>query len=281
MKTGKTGENRKHRLIWRLGACMVVLSLAPLLWAGFRILDTARLNVDIQAGFHLAEKFEYSDLYNSFLDGGYRAQIPVKDMAPALESYSYLGWVVAVNSAFTQETVELPMDLTYYAGPSRDSAVAFSLKKGETVVVMPQTEASGVIVGYGCVGFPDYQKGWRCVRPFMKAGGGEKLEELSYFYIPMADLETVLRKYTSECNGKRTVSIENENLFIAKTLRLCDWRLYEHGIYNSPDLQYPIWDPADTLLASIFAVLLVSGIALLLMGRKGQKAVEGAADSQE
>ena len=266
----------KNKFIKLFRIILFTFSFFILVLLGFRLWQAVEWNNVLHQTYPLSSEFTYSDLYSSFLKGGYRDGVPVKDMASQLEDYANPVDVVASEGPFTQETLELPIDITYYAEPSGDT-VALQLKKGEKVIVAPDPEKNSgwLEIGYGCVGYPDYTPGWRCVRPFMVEGSGEQVEELPYYYIPLQDLETIFRQYVKEINAQREAEgiqkIEDGNGSIAQWVLSCDYGLYKKGIFHSPDLQQPLWDMWDTALVCAFALLFLGGLLLLAAGRKKRK----------
>lgn len=273
------GKHARRHVKEKTGVCLLLLSLLPLLWAGLRANDALRLNAALRELYSSPKAFQYSDLYCGFLNGGYRANIPVKDMAGELSKHVRNNTVIAGSGPFTVETMKLPVDLAYYAEPDDRGEMALEIPKGTEVVVSPDPDGGWFTEGYGCAGLPDYKRGWRCVRPFLEKGSQEDLDDLPYSYIRLETLETVLRQYVAEVNRQRTAAPWDkgqENHFVIQHLRNCDSMLYRLGVFDSPDLQYPVWDSADTLLAGLFAVLLVSGIALLAMGRRKKGGGEGS-----
>ena len=253
----------------KIGILLLSVALIPLLYSGIRIKDAIWLNEAIANGHNFSDKFSYSDLYTSFLQGGYKEGRPVKEMAAELEIYLKRWRVIGLSDeggVFTQKTMELPIDLTYYAEPSRDSHITVELKQGETIAFLPNPQNSYGEIGYGCIGLPDYKQGWRCVRPFLKEGEYEELEKLPYYYIPLSDLETVYWNYLEDSLHTENQQ-KGEYEFFIRYLRYCDISLYEHSLFVSPDLSYPIWDTWDTVLLGGSIVLLLAGSILLLLSR--------------
>ena len=253
------------------GVILLLASFFFLIWPGFRVWKAAELNAVLENLYDSSKEFTYSELYTSFLQGGYCKNIPVKDMAGELTKYVDSNTVIGGAGPFSLETMELPVDITYYSAPDTDSQAVFEISMGTEIVVNPQPEGGWMANGYGCVGLPDYTRGWRCVRPFMEAGSGEDPEKLPYYYVPMEDLETILRQYVHKVNENREIapwSAEQENLFVEQHLRNCDSVLYSLGIFSSPDLSYPIWDTWDTVLLGGFIALFLAGSILLLLEKK-------------
>ena len=273
------GKNPKKDI----GIFLLLLSLVPLSWAGVRLGTALKDRADFRFSYTYEGEFQYSELYETILEGGYQKNRPVKDMAEKLERCMPMV-VPAMRGPFVQETMELPIDITYYAEPSQSSEPVLKFQKGEKVKISPDTEGAWPVNGYGCIGLPDYRPGWRCVKPFIKGGSGESVEELPYYYIPLQDLETILRQYTAEINAQAKSEMskigKNQKDFY-RILLACDLVLYRKGIYNSPELEYPVWDTWDTVLVSASGILLLSGIILWIANGKGKRAKAGAGASNE
>ena len=81
----------------KIGILLLFVALIPLLYFGIRIKDAIWLNEVIANGHNFSDKFSYSDLYTSFLKGGYKEGRPVKEMAAELEIYLKRWRVIMLN----------------------------------------------------------------------------------------------------------------------------------------------------------------------------------------
>ena len=103
------------------GVILLLASFFFLFWPGFRVWKAAELNAVLKNLYESSRKFTYSELYTSFLQGGYCKNIPVKDMAGELTKYVDSNTVIGEAGPFSLETMELPVDITYYSAPDTDS----------------------------------------------------------------------------------------------------------------------------------------------------------------
>ena len=132
------------------GVILLLVSFFFLFWPGFRVWKAAELNAVLKNLYDSSREFTYSELYTSFLQGGYCKNIPVKDMAGKLTKYVDSNTVIGGAGPFSLETMELPVDITYYSAPDTDSQAVFKISMGTEIVVNPQPEGGWMTNGYGC-----------------------------------------------------------------------------------------------------------------------------------
>ncbi len=264
----KAGNRKKS-----IGVCLLILSLVPLIWGGIRVGAAVSVKTDSESQYAY-DGFQYSDMYASVLEGGYQQRVPVKNMAEELERLQTAVVTAEKEADPPSPEMTLSVDLTYYEKPDTGSAVVAEIPKGTKILYFLDRESCMPEFGYGVCSFPGYEAGWRCVRPFLEAEdaasgeGAAAAGELPYAYIRLEALETVAWDYRSQeprWNSGAALSAEGQ---VFGELRAADKEMYRKGVYNSPDLPYPVWDVWDTALFSVFAVLCISGCILLLRGRK-------------
>ena len=130
---------------------------------------------------------------------------------------------------------------------------------------MVRDTASGAIYipGYGCYGYPDYQNGWRYVRPFVENGNGESVyASEDYYNVRTEDLKKIAVYLANEDAGLKAAM---EELKLSKK-KMADWMVtsidrsfYENGIFCSEELKRSLWDGVDT--AILIMALLLTGIS--------------------
>lgn len=253
---------------------LLFLSLIPLIWEGI-LLGSAVYMKRHSESQYASNEFAYSDTYDSYLDGGYSRKVPVKSMAKKLERLHVEAVpLVGVSGELPSPEMILPVTLTYYEEPDTESTIAVEIPKGTEVLYFLNREWPMLVYGYGARSLPGYEPGWRCVRPFVKtqetvSGETEAIDKLEYAYIRLEQLEAVVWEYRRQeplwRRSENPLFIEG---YVFEELRTVDMEFYQKGIYNSPDLAYPIWDTWDTVLLGVSIVLFLAGSILLLLERE-------------
>ena len=180
----------------------------------------------------------------------YEEGVPVADMdesilnamTPAVDA---MGYAQPENAHF----MALPEDLHYYSSPDASGEPALTLKKGTVVALYGQElGVPGNEIGYGCVCYPDYQKGWRYGQAFIETEGADamsvdafydKLESQPSYYVETTALERVLAEYYDLHRDDITYlksEFKSKGEFVHNTVRIMDHSLMESGLFCSPDL---------------------------------------------
>ena len=156
----------------------------------------------------------------------YEKKIPLHEMD--LDCFSpYV--TMDVPAVDQKVNFQLPEDIVYYREVNGKKEQALVLKKG-TVVAYQESFR-------GAVSFPTYEKGWRYAVPFLPeeyaAGGTVPAAYEEHYYVKLSSLEKAARAW-QRAGGMQYE--RNARKAVYRITRYIDARLYEKGIYLSPDL---------------------------------------------
>lgn len=164
--------------------------------------------------------------------------------------------------------VNVPITISYYHAIG-DSSPAYVIDKGERIHVRKDSNSLSVKVGYGLDSMPTDVEGWRIAYPFSTDTG--LYNEL--FYVRIDELSEVARSWVDTNDSllkkaahpsinaddplvKRVyqaMQLTKNNIIRGFTL-LVDHKLYDSGVYLSPDLFFPVF-PISSIIISAMAIL--------------------------
>jgi hypothetical protein len=171
-----------------------------------------------------------------------------------------------------EKTVVNPIDLRYYTTPDERSAVALELPRGTELIAIPTDETYQFwTTGYGYLAYPTYSAGWRYAKPFLRVGQGGDFNSLPSYFVRTSDLEAIARNVIAvnkafQVDAQQKVWTRQK--YATEMVRFIDRLLYKSGVYSSPDLELPVFDLWDALLAGL---LVVAGAAYLLTIRSRRR----------
>ena len=180
----------------------------------------------------------------------YDENLPLSEMDPRdLERYLPQAQAAAKTALDRPEEeayhLPLPVDVEYYAAPDDSTAPAYTIPKGTEVLLYDSHEIDPIDPApYGCVCYPDYQKGWRYGRAFLTMDSGSTIadseEELPYYYVRTEDLEAVLGAYYDKYQEIFSQE-ENRQEYLEGYIQFIDRSLFVDGSFCSPELEH-LWE---------------------------------------
>lgn len=191
----------------------------------------------------------------------YQQEVPIEEIDLTVYN-DYFPQVFALIDLNLTSNLETPVTLRYYTEiPTKDTAAAFEIAKGTTIIAIPEWSTGSQLhdLGYGYTSYPTYERGWRYVRPFLTAGGEVNVESKQYYYVKLGSLESVLGKVIAENKSLQSAGhIKWRSILTGKhtTARYIDNTLYQHGVYLSPDLSRHVIDFWSILLLIAIGILL-------------------------
>jgi hypothetical protein len=134
------------------------------------------------------------------------------------------------------------------------------LPQGTTILWIPTKELNDFSPGYGCRSYPTYEKGWRYAKPFTLSGKETEYLLLPHYFVRTSDLESVA-KTAIESTKPMMDALKNNGISVQDGVfsytRFIDTIFYDKGVFCSPDLIHPVWQPLDTIMMSLAATLLL------------------------
>ncbi|MEN6314217.1 MAG: hypothetical protein ABFD25_08235 [Clostridiaceae bacterium] len=161
--------------------------------------------------------------------------------------------------------ISSPVTIRYYYAIG-DRSPAYVIDKGTRIHVRRDGNSSSVKVGYGLDSMPMDVAGWRIAYPFaVDTGISNEL-----LYVRLDELFDVARSWV---NANKYLVHQGQQMRLTKnnTIRritlLIDHRLYDNGVYLSPDLFVPVF-PVSSGVLSALAILTAGVWAFLSVVRK-------------
>ena len=123
----------------------------------------------------------------------YEEGVPLSEMdSRSLESYLYGAQALMGTPLDSLDAeayhITLPVDVNYYSTPDASGEPAYTIPKGTEVRLYDsQDKSPSGPAPYGCVCYPDYEKGWRYGRAFLLMEGASSIkqsaDDLRYYYV--------------------------------------------------------------------------------------------------
>jgi hypothetical protein len=222
--------------------------------AALVLILTVAVRVGIQAYKNELRIGNFS--YNN-IDNAYKNGTPLHEMDLSRLRH-YLNIATVLLSRKAPNTVELPRKIVYYTQQNGTKVPALELPKGTTILWRPTKELYDLSLGYGCQGYPTYEKGWRYAQPFMISGKETDYTLLPFYYVKTFDLESVAYKAVKSNKSMRDSladSLIPVRYWVFTYTRFIDDLFYEKGVFLSPDITQPNWDLPDTIMISLATAL--------------------------
>ena len=141
--------------------------------------------------------------------------------------------------------ITLPVDVNYYSTPDASGEPAYTIPKGTEVRLydIEEKDPAGA-APYGCVCYPDYEKGWRYGRAFLLMEGASSIkqsaDDLRYYYVQTETLKAVLGAYYDK-NQEVLSEVSGREEYIDSCVQYIDRQLFSDGYFCSPELER-LWD---------------------------------------
>ncbi len=202
---------------------------------------------------HHPEAYDYKE---AIIDGS----INVKEVEKLFPSIETLPGYNLTN------VISTPVTIRYYYAIG-DLSPAYVINKGKRIHVRKTSNSLSVKVGYGLDSMPSDIAGWRIAYPFTTDTGSISNELL---YVKMDELFDVARSWVNT-NKYLVQQGQQMRLTKNKTIRrltlLVDHRLYDSGVYLSPDLFIPVF-PVSSLILTALAILAAGTWVFLRAAKK-------------
>jgi hypothetical protein len=249
---------------WIMKVLLLVITVILLLAVAAQAIIALTYNKNLTKNYsHNTEAYDYKE---ALIDGS----IDVKELEKLFPS---------IESAFgynLTNVISTPITIHYYNSIG-DQSPAYVIDKGKRIHVKKDINSLSAVVGYGLDSMPTDVSGWRIAYPFTTDTGMSnellyvRLDELfdvacswvnaNEFLVKMARLSLI---NTDEILAKRVyqrMRLTRDNTIREFTL-IVDHRLYDNGVYLSPDLFGPVF-PVSSLIMLVLAIL-VAGIWVFL-----------------
>ena len=218
----------------------LIITLFLLLVIAVRTVMSLRYNFKLSNNYsHNPEAYNYKEA----LEGRVINLSNVEDLFSS---------IVAPLGYNLTNVVSTPVKIHYYYAIG-DQSPAYIIDKGKRIFVKKDSNSLSVEVGYGLDSLPTDVAGWRIAYPFATDTGISN----ELLYVRMDELFNVARSWViaNEAHVK-----EGYQLWLTRSNRirlstLCvDRRLYNSGVYLSPDLFVPIFSVSSLIMSmmSIF-----------------------------
>lgn len=215
----------------------------------------------------LAENYSYRQEAYDYEEAIINGNIDIKEVEKFFPSIETLVGYNLTN------VISAPVTIRYYHAIG-DQSPAYVIDKGTRIHVKKDSNSLSVNVGYGLDSMPTDAVGWRIAYPFTTDSAGISNELL---YVRIDELFDVARSWANAnefvVKVARSSLINTDESLVKRvyqrmwltrntTIRLftllVDHRLYDSGVYLSPDLFVPVF-PTSSLLLSALAIL-IAGI---------------------
>ena len=180
----------------------------------------------------------------------YEEGVPLSEMdSRSLESYLYGAQALMGTPLDSLDAeayhITLPVDVNYYSTPDASGEPAYTIPKGTEVRLydIEEKDPAGA-APYGCVCYPDYEKGWRYGRAFLLMEGASSIkqsaDDLRYYYVQTETLKAVLGAYYDK-NQEVLSKLSGRQDYIDGCVQYIDRQLFSDGYFCSPELEC-LWD---------------------------------------
>ena len=180
----------------------------------------------------------------------YEEGVPLSEMdSRSLESYLYGAQALMGTPLDSLDAeayhITLPVDVNYYSTPDASGEPAYTIPKGTEVRLYDsQDKSPSGPAPYGCVCYPDYEKGWRYGRAFLLMEGASSIkqsaDDLRYYYVQTETLKAVLGAYYDK-NQEVLSKLSGRQDYIDGCVQYIDRQLFSDGYFCSPELER-LWD---------------------------------------
>lgn len=195
----------------------------------------------------------------------YARNIPLCDMDFTKYIACFPSGIVLLDHNYVK-TVQTPINLRYYSAPSIHASVVLELPRGTELIAIPTDEIYQFwTTGYGYLAYPTYSSGWHYAKPFLRVGQSGDYKALPSYFVQTSDLEAIARTVIDDNKAFQAAAQQKRwtrQKYAAEMVRFIDRLLYKNGVYSSPDLELPVFDLWDALLAGF---LVIAGVAFLLL----------------
>ena len=176
----------------------------------------------------------------------YEEGVPLSEMdSRSLESYLYGAQALMGTPLDSLDAeayhITLPVDVNYYSTPDASGEPAYTIPKGTEVRLydIEEKDPAGA-APYGCVCYPDYEKGWRYGRAFLLMEGASSIkqsaDDLRYYYVQTETLKAVLGAYYDK-NQEVLSEVSGREEYIDSCVQYIDRQLFSDGYFCSPELE--------------------------------------------
>lgn len=218
-----------------------------------------RVGIQTYNNVQKTRTFSYNNIDNPYKNG-----TPLHEMdLSRLRHYLTIATVPLGHKI--SNTLELPKKVVYYKQQDGIKVPALELPKGTTILWKPTDQLYDISLGYGCQGYPTYEKGWRYAQPFMVSGKETDYTLLPYYFVKTSDLESVAYKAiksTKPMMDSLANKLRSLRYRVFTYTRFIDEIFYEKGVFLSPDLIQPIWQLPDAIMIGLAAALIILAVYL-------------------
>ena len=232
-------------------ACVAVVIAAAVLvgvFVGKPMLERHQVEQEFAARQQYLEELHQNTPDSNRLP--YEEGVPLSEMdSRSLESYLYGAQALMGTPLDSLDAeayhITLPVDVNYYSTPDASGEPAYTIPKGTEVRLydIEEKDPAGA-APYGCVCYPDYEKGWRYGRAFLLMEGASSIkqsaDDLRYYYVQTETLKAVLGAYYDK-NQEVLSEVSGREEYIDSCVQYIDRQLFSDGYFCSPELER-LWD---------------------------------------
>ena len=233
-------------------ACVAVVVVAAVLvgvFVGKPMVERQQVEQEFAARQQYLEELHQNTPDSNQLQ--YNEGVPLSEMdASNLEAYlSHEAQALIATPLDSLEAeayhIALPVDVNYYSTPDASGEPAYTIPKGTEVRLydIEEKDPAGA-APYGCVCYPDYEKGWRYGRAFLLMEGASSIkqsaDDLRYYYVQTETLKAVLGAYYDK-NQEVLSEVSGRQEYIDSCVQYIDRQLFSDGYFCSPELER-LWD---------------------------------------
>ena len=232
-------------------ACVAVVVVAAVLvgvFVGKPMVERQQVEQEFAARQQYLEELHQNTPDSNRLP--YEEGVPLSEMdSRSLESYLYGAQALMGTPLDSLDAeayhITLPVDVNYYSTPDASGEPAYTIPKGTEVRLydIEEKDPAGA-APYGCVCYPDYEKGWRYGRAFLLMEGASSIkqsaDDLRYYYVQTETLKAVLGAYYDK-NQEVLSKLSGRQDYIDGCVQYIDRQLFSDGYFCSPELER-LWD---------------------------------------
>lgn len=232
-------------------ACVAVVVMAAVLvgvFVGKPMVERHQVEQEFAARQQYLEELHQNTPDSNRLP--YEEGVPLSEMdSRSLESYLYGAQALMGTPLDSLDAeayhITLPVDVNYYSTPDASGEPAYTIPKGTEVRLYDsQDKSPSGPAPYGCVCYPDYEKGWRYGRAFLLMEGASSIkqsaDDLRYYYVQTETLKAVLGAYYDK-NQEVLSKLSGRQDYIDGCVQYIDRQLFSDGYFCSPELER-LWD---------------------------------------